>query len=425
MTDRVRQSPAGLVAARGRRALAALGYAAGLCALAVLAALLAVLLVAIVGSVAWTVLVPSTVLRVRRLAGRARSLASRSGGLTIDAAYRPAPDPVRGFEGWMTRATWVLTDPATWWDLRWLLAAPALGLGLAGPPVAAVGYGLYGVAAAVTPVHAGLFIADGGWMVPLGAALVALGVSTAPAAVRLHARATRWLLAPSQVAVLKRRVRQLAETRADALDAQAAELRRIERDLHDGAQVRLAVATMTLSAVDRVMEDDPPAARALLAEARETTTAALNELRDLVRGVHPPVLADRGLGDAVRALALDAGRRITVTADLPDRPAPAVESAAYFAVAEALANAMKHAEATRVMVDMRYTGGMLRLTVTDDGHGGADPAGGTGLLGIRRRLACFDGTLVVRSPSGGPTTVTMEVPCGLHSPRTTPFSGTD
>jgi signal transduction histidine kinase len=296
---------------------------------------------------------------------------------------------------------------------------------LAGPPVAAVAYGLYGIATAVTPVRGGPFGVDGGWAGPLGVALVTGGLLTAPAAVRLHARATRWLLAPSQMAVLERRVRQLAQTRADALDAQAAELRRIERDLHDGAQVRLAVVTMTLSAVDRLMEDDPPAARALLAEARDATTTALNELRDLVRGVHPPVLADRGLGDAVRALALDAGRRITVTVDLPGRPAPAVESAAYFAVAEALANAMKHADATRVIVDVRYTEGMLQLTVTDDGHGGADPAGGSGLLGIRRRLASFDGTLVVRSPRGGPTTVTMEVPCGLHSPKTTRSSATD
>jgi signal transduction histidine kinase len=418
MTGRARHSPA---AALVWRALTALGYAAGLCALGLLAALLAVLLVVVVGSVAWTVFVPATLLWVRRLAGLARALAGRSVGLTVAAAYRPAPEPVRGVEGWARRAGWVLTDPATWRDLRWLLAAPVLGLGLAGPPVAAVAYGLYRIAGVV--VVGGPF--GGGWTAPLGAALIAAGLLTAPAAVRLHARATRRLLAPSQVVVLRQQVRRLAQTRADALDAQAAELRRIERDLHDGAQVRLAVVTMTLSAVDRLLEDDPPAARALLAEARDATATALTELRDLVRGVHPPVLADRGLGDALRALALDTGRRITVTVDLPGRPAPAVESAAYFAVAEALANAMKHADATRVVVDVRYTGGVLRLTVTDDGHGGADPAGGSGLLGIRRRLASFDGTLVVRSPRGGPTTLTMEVPCGLQSPKTTRSSATD
>jgi signal transduction histidine kinase len=425
MTGRVWHLPAGPLARRVRLALIAFGYAAGLCLLAVLAALLVVLLVLVVGSVAWMVFVPSTLLWVRRLAGRARSLASRSGGLTIAAAYRPAPVPERGVEGWMRRAVWVLTDPATWRDLRWLLAAPVTGLGLAGPPVAAVGCGLSGIAVALTAVRGGPLGMDGGWMALLGVALVAVGLLTAPAAVRLHARVTRWLLAPSQVAALRQQVRQLAQTRADALDAQAAELRRIERDLHDGAQVRLAVVTMTLSAVDGLVEDDPPAARALLAEARDATATALNELRDLVRGVHPPVLADRGLGDAVRALALDTGRRVTVTVDLPGRPAPAVESAAYFAVAETLANAMKHADATRVVVDIRYTGRMLRLTVTDDGRGGADPAGGSGLLGIRRRLASFDGTLVVRSPRGGPTTVTMEVPCGLRSPRTTHSSVTD
>jgi signal transduction histidine kinase len=425
MTGRVRRSPGGLLARRVRRVLTALGSAAGVCVLAVQAVLLAVLLVVVVASVAWTVFVPSTLLWVRWLAGRARTVASRSGGPTIAAGYRPAPAPARGVEGWMRRAGWVLTDPATWRDLRWLLAAPVVGLGLAGPPVAAVGYGLYSIAVAVTPVPGGPLRVDGAWTGLLGAALVAAGLLTAPAAVRLHARATRRLLAPSRVAALQRRVDQLAQTRADALDAQAAELRRIERDLHDGAQVRLALVTMTLSAVDRLMDDDPPAARALLTEARDATATALGDLRDLVRGVHPPVLADRGLGDAVQALALDTDRRITVTVDLPGRPAPAIESAAYFAVAEALANAIKHADATRVVVDIRYTGGRLRVTVTDDGHGGADPTGGSGLLGIGRRLASFDGTLAVRSPQGGPTTVTMEVPCGLHSPRTTHCSATD
>jgi signal transduction histidine kinase len=212
---------------------------------------------------------------------------------------------------------------------------------------------------------------------------------------------------------LARRVQLLADTRTQAVGSAAAELRRVERDLHDGAQARLVALGMNLRAAERLMGSSPQAALALVAEARETSSRALMDLRDLVRGIHPPVLADRGLADAVRALALDTPLRADLDIDLPGRPDAPVESAAYFAVAEALANAVKHAGARAVEIRMRHNDGVLRIAVTDDGVGGADPAQGTGLRGVERRLGAFDGILAVNSPPGGPTMVIIEVPCGL------------
>jgi signal transduction histidine kinase len=187
-------------------------------------------------------------------------------------------------------------------------------------------------------------------------------------------------------------------------------------------------ADRALDAAGQLLDTSPAAARALLAEARDSSVRALGELRDLVRGIHPPVLADRGLADAVRALALDSLVRPQVTAELPGRAPAAVESAAYFAVSELLANVAKHAAADRVWIDIGYEGargdgeirggGMLRISVTDDGRGGADPGHGTGLLGTERRIAAFDGVLAVSSPLGGPTVVNMEIPCVLSSPKT-------
>jgi len=160
------------------------------------------------------------------------------------------------------------------------------------------------------------------------------------------------------------------------------------------------------------------AARALLAEARDSSVKALAELRALVRGIHPPVLADRGLTDAVQALTLDTPLRIHLASDLYGRPPAPVESAAYFAVSELLANVSKHAEARQTWIDIRHTDGMLRIGVADNGHGGADPARGSGLRGIERRLTAFDGIPAISSPPGGPTAVTMEIPCELSLPKT-------
>ncbi len=217
---------------------------------------------------------------------------------------------------------------------------------------------------------------------------------------------------------LTNRVQRLSETRNDAVDTAAAELRRVERDLHDGAQARLVALGMSLRAAERLFATSPGAALAMIGEAREMSSRALTELRDLVRGIHPPVLADRGLGDAVRALALETPVNAKLDIDLPDRLAPPVESAAYFAVAEVLANVVKHAHARTVDIHIRHDGDALRIAITDDGVGGADPAKGSGLRGVERRLGTFDGILAVNSPPGGPTIVVIEVPCALLSLKT-------
>jgi signal transduction histidine kinase len=207
------------------------------------------------------------------------------------------------------------------------------------------------------------------------------------------------------------RIAELETTRAGAIDQQEAELRRIERDLHDGAQARLVALGMSIGMAEQKLASDPAAAQALLAEARQGAHEALEELRDLARGIHPPVLADRGLAAAVEALAGRSPLRVEVAVDLPRRPPPAVESAAYFVVAESLANTGKHAAAGHVDVRVREERGKLVVEVVDDGRGGADPAGG-GLRGLARRVEALDGTLEVSSPAGGPTRVRAVMPCG-------------
>jgi signal transduction histidine kinase len=239
-----------------------------------------------------------------------------------------------------------------------------------------------------------------------------------PRTIGAHARSA---LAPGRDLELEGRVQRLTETRDLAVDAAATELRRIERNLHDGAQARLIALGMNLRAVERMLPGRPEAALALVAEARETSLRALNDLRDLVRGICPPVLADRGLGHAVRALALDTPFPVDLDVNLPGRLSAPVESACYFAVAEALANAVRHSGARRVHIRMQHEDGILRVQVADDGAGGADPARGTGLRGVEQRLAAFDGILAVSSPPGGPTMIAMEVPCALSSPKTCSF----
>jgi signal transduction histidine kinase len=228
----------------------------------------------------------------------------------------------------------------------------------------------------------------------------------------------RPLLGLAAHADLVRRVQRLTESRAVAVDTAAADLRRLERDLHDGAQARLVALGMHLRAMEKLIPASPDAALALLAEARETSARALTELRELVRGVHPPVLADRGLGDAVRALALDTPLRVETEVFLPTRlPAP-IETACYFAVAEVLTNAVKHSGARAARISVTHADGVLRIVVTDFGIGGADASRGTGLAGVEKRLATFDGIMALSSPAGGPTMVVMEVPCASSSLKT-------
>jgi signal transduction histidine kinase len=206
------------------------------------------------------------------------------------------------------------------------------------------------------------------------------------------------------------RIERLEETRAGAVDVQEFELRRIERDLHDGAQARLVALGMSLGRAEQALEKDPEAVRGLLAEARHGAGEALEELRVLARGIHPPILTDRGLEAAISALVARTPLPVTLSVDLPGRHEAAIETAAYFTVAEALANAIKHANAKRVDIRIESQDGVLVAEVVDDGVGGADPSG-PGLTGLRQRAEALDGTLRVDSPAGGPTKVRVVLPC--------------
>ncbi|WP_328855235.1 histidine kinase [Microbispora hainanensis] len=387
--------------------LSLLGLAAGL------AMLTAVLLTFLIGLV---IVFPPAVRLARAVTRRQRVLAARWSGIAIDEPYRPEPPPpVPQADGWYRdgrtlyrkptipafnkRWNWMTKDPATWRDLAFLLSAPAAGGFVVAAPLLAVAYGVAWAA---------------GGNAAMGVVWILLAMIAAPWyapwAVRLHGQFAAALLGPTEKARLAQRVSRLDAARTEAVDSQAAELRRIERDLHDGAQARLVAIGMTIGAAEQLLESDPQATRALLGKAREASATALQEIRRLVRGIHPPVLAERGLGDAVRALALDSPLRVRVTVDLPERASAPLESAAYFAVSELLANAARHGDATEAWVDLSTQGPALRVTVTDDGHGGADPERGTGLRGIERRLGAFDGVLAVNSPVGGPTTAVIELP---------------
>lgn len=379
-------------------------------------------------------LVPWTMTLVRMRADLERRRASRTGVL-VARPYHPPPQ--RAMAGGWQRFRWTVTDPATWRDLAWLAPGAIVGLALGTIAVVVPLYGLAGLT--LTPLWVWLATGWYGygviWSVgtvpaallclPQGAVILAVGLWVAPWLRRVDAQFARLFLAPTRAAELRLRVTHLTVTRADTVDAQAAELRRIERDLHDGVQARLVSLSMVIGLADALIDRNPAEAHKLLAEARESSGAALVELRHLVRGIHPPVLAERGLGGAVRALTLSLPVPITVDVDLPGRPDTPVESAAYFAVAEALTNVIRHSRAHTASVSVRYADGALTMVVADDGAGGADPSAGTGLRGIERRLAAFDGTMALSSPPGGPTVVTMELPCALSSPRTIPSSVTD
>jgi signal transduction histidine kinase len=262
-------------------------------------------------------------------------------------------------------------------------------------------------------IHAGVWVAvlvfltlvwavtGAGYFWPMWVVLAAVLVLGTHAVVNYAARGSR----------LARRVDVLEATRSGAVEAQDTELRRIERDLHDGAQARLVALGMSLGLAEQKLATDPEGAQQLVTEARVGVAEALAELRDLARGIHPPVLADRGLGAAVATLADQTALPVTVSGELEERLPPAVESAAYFVVAEALANAAKHSGASRISVEVARRGDRLEVAIEDNGRGGADSLG-SGLTGLRRRVEALDGTLAVTSPEGGPTTVRAELPCG-------------
>ncbi|MBO8193599.1 sensor domain-containing protein [Streptomyces oryzae] len=314
---------------------------------------------------------PPTQLAVRWYANQRRRLVREWGGFEVPEPYQPWPRELRsGVVGQVERCVLLLKDPATWRDMAWLSADMTAGF----------------VTALLPP------------LLPVNHQL------------------TKAMLEPTREMLLAQRVEQLYETRHDAVDTSAAELRRIERDLHDGAQARLVAMGMSLGTIEALVERDPARAKQMIAQARENSAEALNELRDLVRGIHPPVLAERGLPDALRALALRMPVPVEEDIELPGRFDEPVESAVYFAVSELLTNAAKHAEAGKVWLDVLYApaagggGSVIRVTVTDDGKGGASLEGGSGLGGVQRRLAQFDGALALSSPRGGPTMITLEVP---------------
>jgi signal transduction histidine kinase len=386
-------------------------------------------------------LLPVTLAMLRGTANAARRLAKAWGGVEIEEPYRPlAPElaGAQGFAGRLRRLLAQVSDPQTWRDFAWAILDSVVGVTIASFAASMVIYGVYGFVLGIlwpTLTNAGMndwytfvHVSKSGaltnlrWATfPIGAAFIVGGAYAGPALIRLHGRWTAVLLGPTpkaREAALNRRVARLTETRADAVDTQAAELRRIERDLHDGAQARLVALGMSLRAAERMFASNPEAALALVTEARETSSRALTDLRDLVRGIYPPVLADRGLADAVRALALDTPLHTELDIDLGNEVELPVGAAVYFAVAEVLANAVRHSGARTVRIHLGHSDGLLRAEITDDGAGGADPAAGTGLTGVERRLATFDGILAVSSPPGGPTIVVIEVPCALSSAKT-------
>ena len=319
---------------------------------------------------------------------------------------------------------------ATWRQLVYhLLAGPALAAGA----IIAVGVWLAGVLFTLVYAYAwtlpaGSLLQRGQWSSPPGhlppvshipadAFLTVGGIvllAAAPwltAAVgALDARAARALLGPSRAEELEYQVERLAQTRAGVVDAADAERRRLERDLHDGTQQRLVSLAMRLG-MARAERPDATQAHQVIAEAHEEAKAALAELRHLVRGLHPAVLEDRGLDAALSGVAARLPIPVRLTVDVPGRPPPTIEAVAYFVVSEGLTNIAKHAQASQAEVFVQRANDRLHIIVSDDGVGGADPARGTGLAGLAKRAASVDGTFEIASPPGGPTLLTVELPC--------------
>jgi signal transduction histidine kinase len=337
-------------------------------------------------------------------------------GEPIRGVYKP---PASG--RFIDRLKAPFSDPSTWKDLGWHLLLLPVGIVDFVVVVTAwsVSLGLVSMPAwwwalpESDPTELGIFQVDSWGYAFLAMAIGIVALPIAAALVRGTAAASAGLsevvLGPSR-RQLEERVEVLAQTRAGAVDAAAAELQRIERDLHDGAQARLVALALDLGMAEDRFERDPEGARELVEKARNEARLAMDELRDLARGIRPALLVERGLGEALGALAARTPLPTSLQMDVDGRlPAP-VELAAYFTVAEALTNAVKHAQARSAKVHLWQVNGRLRIEVRDDGRGGAD-ADGHGLEGLRKRLAALDGTLAIASPRGGPTVLYAEVPC--------------
>jgi len=307
----------------------------------------------------------------------------------------------------------------------WLAAATwrQLGFHLLAIVTGVIGGGLV-AACWLAPVAAVAYLATGHPPAAAAAAAVVAAAGLLLAApwlarqvTRADAASARALLGPARSEELAQRVESLARSRADAVAAADAERRRIERDLHDGAQQRLVSLAMNLGMARERFADAPEPVRRAITDAHDEAVLALSELREFIRGLHPAVLNDRGLDAALSGLAARAPLPVRLRVDVSRPASPSVEAVAYFIVSEALTNVAKHAQATRAEVSVTRDGDVLRIAVTDDGSGGAAPAegddagAGTGLRGLGQRAAAVDGTLTIDSPPGGPTVIAAELPC--------------
>ncbi|SDG53872.1 Signal transduction histidine kinase [Sinosporangium album] len=337
-------------------------------------------------------------------------------GMRIASPYRPRPQG-RGVLRW---AAWMLGDPATWRDLGYLLLLLPLGLVetvvslvLWGCVVGLIGAPLFIVFHNKVTLFSGVVIDS--WTealvaVPAGIAVLALTVYGVRGMAWLHTTLGQALLGPDQ-AQFAERAEHLKVSRARGVDATETERRRIERDLHDGAQQRLLTVAMDLGRAQEKMADDPQAAWELVAQAHLGAKAAIAELRDLARGIYPAILTDRGLDAALSALAARAPVHVDVTVDIVERPPAAVESIAYFIVAECLTNIAKHSRATEASILVGRDGEQVVVEIRDNGVGGAAAQERGGLAGLADRAATIDGILTVSSPPGGPTLVEARLPC--------------
>jgi signal transduction histidine kinase len=360
----------------------------------------------------------ATVASTRWFAGLERRRAGWLLREPIPSLYLPPHR--RGILGYLHTA---IGDAAVWKDLLWLAVLLPV-LGLAGFTLVvcfwctALGMTLMPAWYWAIPdgVDYGLFTVDTTHeafaVVPAGLVLLAVSVPFTRALGYGVGSLARGLLAPSE----RRRVAELERTRAGAVDAQAAELQRIERDLHDGAQARLVALAMDLGMAQEKLTSDPEGAHALITGAHTEAKKAIAELRDLSRGIYPAILTDRGLGPALSSIAARNPVEVALDVDLDGRLPAATEAAAYFVTVEALTNVAKHSGAAHARVVITRRSGTLRVEVSDDGSGGADPAG-AGLTGLRQRVEALDGRLAVQSGDLG-TTIRAELPCASSSPKT-------
>ncbi|WP_432988175.1 sensor histidine kinase [Dactylosporangium sp. CA-233914] len=402
--------------ARTRIALDALerlvgGLGTGILALVALLTVVVTMAACLIG--VGLLIAPFALRLLRVVADRERDRLSRTGPEIL--GHLPAPTRVRD----------AVTDPAVRREVAWAAVHGSAGLFLGilaiSLPVNVLRDGTFALwwrllpeSGATSSIGFPVVHDQTGALVvsALGLVWLALVFFATPCLARLQEWPGRRLLAPAPGTDLMLRVAELTATRAAALDAHATELRRIERALHDGTQNRIVAVNVLLGAARRAVARDPATADEILERAQGAAEAALADLRAVVRTILPPVLTDRSLPDALRSLAATCPTPVAVDAELPVRCAASVEATAYFVAAEALTNVAKHSGAEHAELRLRRVDGRLELTVTDDGRGGADAGGGSGLAGIRQRAEAHDGTVDLTSPPGGPTILKVSLPCG-------------